>query len=411
MEFWYVSKYAGHPDLSSYLRHYSISKYLNKQPDYEVTLIFSRSSILNRIPEVKGHYKEMNSDGFRQIILNGPAVGMGFNLKRIWSWFWFEFQFLRFVFLSKKKPEVLLVSSLSVLTFLSGVILKKWYGCTLLVEVRDIYPLTLTELSGFSKRNPFILFLQWIERMAYRHADGIVSTLYHHNEHVKQVCPGAERKCHYIPMGFDPEMETNDISKEAVEDCRVLAKLLQGKFVVGYVGSFGISQATDVIFDAILAMKNDQRVQFLLVGSGPEKEKGLRKVEGCQNYTSVERVPHGQVPSYVALCDVLLNPWLNRSIYQFGVSPNKWIDYMRAAKPFIVGLTNSDPILERAGCAESIPAEDSDQLVRSIQRFQMKDRATLTEMGIKGRKYLEEYMSYPVHAATLAKIVDSLCIK
>lgn len=410
MQFWYVSKYAGHPELSSYLRHYSIAKYLAMQSDKEVTLIFSRSSILSKIPEVKGHFKVMDSDGFKQIILNGPAVGMGFNLKRIWSWFWFEFQFIRFTFRSRIKPDVLLVSSLSILTFLSGVFLKRMYGCTLLVEVRDIYPLTLTELSGFSKRNPFILFLQWIERKAYLNADAIISTLYAHREHVRRICPGAETKCHYIPMGFDPEIEADKMSLAITDDCRVLSETLEGKFVVGYIGSFGVSQATEVIFDAIQIMKDDPIVRFLIVGSGPEKEKGLKRVEGCKNFICVDRVPHNQVPSYVSLCDVLLNPWLDRPIYQFGVSPNKWIDYMRSAKPFIVGLRNSDPILQRAGCAESIPSEDPDELVKCIRRFQMKDREALIDMGRRGREYLENNMSYPIHAATLADIVDGLCI-
>ena len=405
MKFWYVSKYAGNPKYSNHLRHYFISKYLQKQGDIEVTLVFSRSSILRTLPSIKGHFDTLYSDDFRQVILNGPAVGMGFSLKRIWSWFWFELQFMRYAVKSKEKPEWLMVSSLSQLTFLSGVILKRLYGCKLIVEVRDIYPLTLTELSGFNRNNPFVVFLQWIERKAYASADIIVSTLYNHAEHVKKISPGAENKCYYIPMGYDPERI--EIAAVAAEDdsMGLTKRSLEGKFVVGYVGSFGVSQATKVIFEAIEEMRNDSNIVFLLVGSGPEKAKGLELVSDCDNYLSIERVPSDKVQFYAQQCDVLLNPWLKRSIYQFGVSPNKWIDYMKASKPFIVGLENSDPVLEKSKSAFQIQPEDTSALVEKIREIANIDRKILKEMGQNGRAYLEAEMSYESHANTLRTLI------
>lgn len=407
MKFWYVSKYAGKPELSSYLRHYFISKYLQRKEDMDVTLVFSRSSILRVVPEVTGHFKEENSDGFRQIILNGPAVGMGFNLRRIWSWFWFEIQFIRFAIKQREKPDFLMVSSLSVLTFLSGIILKRWYGCKLIVEVRDIYPLTLTELSGFKESNPFIVFLQWIERRAYKKADIILSTLYAHKEHVKRISPGSEIKCEYIPMGYDPESELLPQALNETEDMLSVKEQLKDKFVVGYVGSFGISQATPVIFETIARFKNQTDVVFLLVGSGPDKEKGMSLIHGCENYVSVERVPSEEVLFYVGLCDILLNPWLDRPIYQYGVSPNKWIDYMRAAKPFIVSLKNEDPILINADCAFIVSSENSEELVEKINYVSQLDNKELDSKGQKGRKYLQERMSYELHADTLYQLMKS----
>ena len=405
MKFWYISKYAGKPEFSSYLRHYFISKYLQRKEDMDVTLVFSRSSILSVVPEVEGHFKEENSDGFRQIILNGPAVSMGFNLKRIWSWFWFEIQFIHFTIKQREKPDILMVSSLSVLTFVSGIILKRWYGCKLIVEVRDIYPLTLTELSGFKESNPFIVLLQWIERRAYKKADIILSTLFAHKEHVKRISPGSEIKCKHIPMGYDPESELLPLAFKVTDDMLSVKNQLKDKFVVGYVGSFGISQATPIIFETIARFKNQTDVFFLLVGSGPDKEKGLSLIHGCENFVSLERVPSEEVPFYVGLCDILLNPWLDRPIYQYGVSPNKWIDYMRAAKPFIVGLKNEDPILIDADCAYIISSENSEELADKIDYVSQLKKEELALRGQKGRQYLQDKMSYEYHADTLYRLI------
>jgi len=330
---------------------------------------------------------------------------MGLNLKRIWSWIWFELQFIRYAIRSNEKPEWLMVSNLSILTFLSGVLLKKLYGCKLIVEVRDIYPLTLTELSGFNIYNPFILLLQWIERKAYVRADIIVSTLYNHSEHVKRISPGAEGKCIYIPMGYDPDNQHNSVKSPEDGDMLQLKSKLKDKFVVGYVGSFGVSQATKVIFEAIQEMQHDSRIAFLLVGSGPEKARGLKLISACDNYLSVERVPLDHVQFYVQQCDVLLNPWLRRSIYQFGVSPNKWMDYMKASKPFIVGLETSDPILEKSKCTFQIVPEDSNALVEKIREITNIDKKILREMGQNGRTFLEKEMSYEEHANALLKVI------
>jgi hypothetical protein len=190
-------------------------------------------------------------------------------------------------------------------------------------------------------------------------------------------------------MGYDPESELIPQALKETEDMLSVKAQLKNKFVVGYVGSFGISQATPVIFETIIRFRNRTDVIFLLVGSGPDKEKGMSLIHGCGNFVSLERVPSEEVPFYVGLCDILLNPWLDRTIYQYGVSPNKWIDYMRAAKPFIVGLKNEDPILIEADCAFIISSENSEELAEKIDYVSQLEKEELASRGLKGRQYLQ----------------------
>ena len=67
----------------------------------------------------------------------------------------------KFNFLPKKKlqkPDVIIVSSLSPLPIVSAYFWSKKYKAKLLFEVRDIWPLSLIEIGGFSKLNPLVLF-------------------------------------------------------------------------------------------------------------------------------------------------------------------------------------------------------------------------------------------------------------
>ena len=70
------------------------------------------------------------------------------------------------------KPDAILYSSPALVGFLGVKYLSNEYpDARLVFEVRDIWPLTLVELGGYSPKHPFIRLLQWIEDKAYRDSD------------------------------------------------------------------------------------------------------------------------------------------------------------------------------------------------------------------------------------------------
>src|SRR5690606_15382674 len=99
-------------------------------------------------------------------------------------------------------PNAVIVSSLSLLTIFNGVLLRRRYKCRLIFEIRDIWPLTITEVGGFSRWNPLVFGLGLIEKWGYRSADAIVGTMPNLGEHVADVL-GYPRVTHCIPMGVD----------------------------------------------------------------------------------------------------------------------------------------------------------------------------------------------------------------
>jgi hypothetical protein len=112
--------------------------------------------------------------------------------------------------------------------------LAKKCKAKLVFEVRDIWPLTLTEIGGFSMKHPFILLLQWIEDRAYRYSDRVVSNLKNSVEHM--IARGMEaEKLAWIPNGFSRD----EFSLVKPLDADVLMKLPGNKFIVGYTGTFG----------------------------------------------------------------------------------------------------------------------------------------------------------------------------
>jgi glycosyltransferase involved in cell wall biosynthesis len=323
----------------------------------------------------------------------------------------FELRLLYWAFFSKKKkPEVIIVSSLSLLTFLSGCILKKYFKCRLICEVRDIWPLTLVEAKKWSKNNIFIRCLSLIEKHGYNKADIIIGSMQNLIEHIKNVSPDNAGKVHYIPMGFEPDVWSE---KNNYHDFSFLDSLSQkGFFKVGYAGSMSNLDCIDEIIEAASILKN-RPITFFLLGDGEQKEKFVALAEKY-NLTSLyflDRVKKSEVHSFLLHCDLLLSPWKDiNSVYKYGVSPNKWIDYMLSAKPILVSLNGPHCIINEAGCGRFIKSGNPEELSETILEFSLMSRKELETMGNNGKSYLYQNLTYNILSEKYLNIIDNIAL-
>ena len=87
---------------------------------------------------------------------------------------------------------------------------------------------------------------------------------------------------------------------------------LDGKIVVGFIGSFYAYEGLDLLLDALpLMLKGQADVRLLLVGGGPQDEALKVRVQSlgiADKVIFTGRVPHQQVQGYYDLIDVLAYP-------------------------------------------------------------------------------------------------------
>ncbi len=386
----YISKYVVLPEFGSPTRQYFISKALSKINENKVLLIGSRSTLGN-VPKIKGLYQSRKEENLEMATLNGPKIDLGFNVKRLWSWLVFEmrlFQFRRKI--KAFKPDIIIVSSLSILTFLSGVLLKKFLKVPLVIEIRDIYPLTLVEIGGYSVYNPIVLFLKWVEKMGYRHADLIMSTLPNVKEHIETVIK-KPFNFYWMPMGIDPNYF---VEEDILKSISIYEKNKE-EFIVGYAGSFGSSNALDMVFEAASSLEKEYpHIKFLFIGEGPLKSTFQAKFKKSGNLIFLPGVSKKDLQKILQNTDLLINTWLNKSIYRFGISPNKWMDYLYAAKPILVSYSGYKCIIDNANCGIFVPAENKEAFTNAVIKFSKMDPPTLSKMGRNGREYLLNNLTY-----------------
>ena len=359
-------------------------------------LISSRSGRPDREIEIKGHMKVEDFDRLQHVILNGPKIQLGFNLRRIISWIWFEIQILRsFSMIRKWRPDVIMVSSLSILTFISGIILKKILKIPLIVEVRDIYPLTLVEVAGFKVWNPAVLLLGIVEKAGYKNADQIVSSLPNLGPHVEQRL-GYAKSVHWLPMGYDPDFY-REIEDQNTEPNLADQQITQTKsdFSVGYCGTVGLAnalQASLLGFD--LASDELPNAHLWIIGGGNLLDKYKEKFAHNQNIHFLGHQPKKNISKLISHFDVVINPWLDRPIYKYGVSPNKWIDYMQAAKPILAPYGGFKFLIDEHDAGWFIEPESAETFRREIVKLAGLPRTDLVQKGLNGKKLLENNLSY-----------------
>jgi glycosyltransferase involved in cell wall biosynthesis len=402
---WFISKYAVTPEFGNPNRQYFISKYIAKKGFY-VTLISSQSSNIKIHKEFTGDFYFTEADNFKHFLLKGPKINLGFSFRRLWSWIFFEWSVLKLTLFGTRlnKPDVVIVSSLSLLTLCSGILLKWRYNAKLIVEIRDIWPLTVIEIGAFKKYNPLIVILGIIEKIGYKYCDAIVGTMPNLKEHVTSIIK-KNIPVYCIPQGYDNEIFNHSISESTQNK---IFSIRDDTFNVAYAGTFGNANNIDLILEtAQIFLKNkNKNVHFYLIGDGPLKNNFTRQSLNLTNVTFMESVPPKDLPNFLKNFHLLLCPVMNHSIYRFGISPNKIIDYMRSGRPILISYNGYPSFIHSEEYIFTSKAENAELFASKILEVKNIDKLKLDLMGAKGKEIVEKYYTFDFLSGKYIDIIN-----
>lgn len=404
MKIWYVCKYAESPDAGdlTYGRPFGLAKAMAKEGE-NVTLICSRSNGRKAVP-VSGLYRSSIYDNVKCVVLNGPLIELGFSIKRIFSWILFEFNFLIYALTRKKadRPDVLIASSLSILTFITATWLKYIFRCKLIVEVRDIWPEAVICSGKFSRSNIFVKFLKVAELTGYRNANAFISPIPHFGDYVKsQINKSVRFTC--ITQGFD-----GDKIKPATKSVQYNDVFEEQVFKVCYIGAIGNVNCVNVILDAAVRLHDNFSIKFIIMGFGPLKEYYVNKYRDYTNIIFLNPVPKECVNSIIQRADLLVNAWGDYDMYNYGVSPNKWIDYMLSARPILVAFNGYQSMINEAQCGWFVEANNPGKMAEKILEISKMDKTILDQMGRNGKEWVMNNCEYNRLGRNLLSFIYSL---
>lgn len=400
---WFVNQAAGSPYHGMVFRTYYLALEMVKL-GHNVT-IFSGSFSHNYfdLPQTNSLYTTEYIDGIRYIWVKLPKYPQSKSIGRIVSMFLFPLMLLLYPFWRLTRPNAVIVSSPPPISIIAGWVMAKIMRAKIVFEVRDIWPLSIQSLGGYSDKHPFIALLKMIERFAYRNSDFVSSVLPKAFLHFEK--NGMEKdKFLYVPNGVVEE-EYEFQSSNTYSD---LVKLKEdGAFVIGYAGTIGIANNLDAFIKTARLLRDQQQLHFVVVGEGAHKAKLQMETEHnkLENVHFLSAVNKKQISGVIKQFDIAYVGLMKEDLFRFGISPNKVFDYMQAKRPIVMAINAGNDLVSEANCGITVPSCEPVDIAEAINNLFRLSDSEREQLGENGRSFVLENHSYAKIAANYLKSI------
>jgi len=325
------------------------------------------------------------------------------NYKQILNQFDFAYKLWKFrKSIFDKNADVVIFSSPPPISFLALIFIKKNIGFPVIFEARDIWPMGILGIGKVSSRHPYVKLLSFIEKMAYKYAEAIVSVKKGDVNYFEKNFPDITHKYHYIPNGY----YSNGINKK-----KTIVKNSHNESIFGYIGAMSNVYNLDLILDAAKVLQNENvNAKFILVGGGEDQER-LKIKKHKLNLNHVEfigNIPKNEVMSYLINFDIAIISLQSTPAYKYGVSANKMFEYMYAKKPILAIYDTDFDDVEDAECGITLRNPNTKQLVEKMKELIAMEEQALLEMGNKGYQYYLQHYTFDIIGKKYEALIQKL---
>ena len=272
--------------------------------------------------------------------------------------------------LFQRRVDVVIGTSPQFFTVCSAWMLSICRRRPFVFELRDLWPASI-KVVGAMRESRSIRALERLEAFLYRRADAIVSvTGAFRDELVRRGVP--QDKIVVVPNGVDLSRYS-----PRPRDAGLSSRLgLDGKFVVGYIGTQGLAHGLENVLDAAVALRDAPDIVFLLVGSGARHEalKTLAVRRRLDNVVFLPRQDKADMPAVWSLCDVSLIHLKDDPLFA-SVIPSKIFESMGMGLPMIVAVPAGEAtaLVESANAGVSVLPGCADALAKAIVSLRNDD--------------------------------------
>lgn len=323
--------------------------------------------------------QEEEIDGIRVVRVWSYIVPNRGFLKRILSFISFSVtSFLAGLF---AKADVIIATSPQFFTALSGRTLSFWKRKPWIMEVRDLWPESIKTV-GVMKDNAAIRYFEKEEMWCYKSAG-----------HIVVVTDSFKRKL--SERGVDPDKISvlkNGVDKALFSPAegknqKLLQSLgLEGKIVVGYIGTHGMAHKLDFILQCASKLQDSRPdIHFLFIGNGAEKNN-LTKLAGTldlKNVTMLDSVSKSEVRDYISLLDVCLINLRKSELFKT-VIPSKIFENAAMEVPILMGVEGeAKEIIESYGAGECFEPENEADFFDKLKKINDPHRRDAYKEGCR----------------------------
>jgi lipopolysaccharide/colanic/teichoic acid biosynthesis glycosyltransferase len=404
MIYW-INQYAITPDSPGGTRHYEMARF-SADLGQKITIIASDLNLYTRQYKIR---EPNNRNSISQIINNIEFIWLfasGYqknDVKRTLSMLSFSFYvFIYLVGVKTDKKTVFIGSSPHLFAALATQFAAWLRGAPFILEVRDLWPETLIDMTG--KKNLQSSILRLIANYLYKTAKKIIVLAHASKGHISSL--GFDQgKIVYIPNGIDTQ------TFEFLEKPSSPMLLPNGKKIFVYTGAHGPANDLETVLYAFAELQKQKRddIHGLLVGDGPSKQQLLVLAQELklQNVTFHDPIQKQDIPALLQNVDAGLLILKDAPVFRYGISPNKLFDYMASGLPILANVAgDTELMIAEAGSGITVTPQNSEALAKGMIEMieQLQEKPQMGQLGIK---FVAKNHNRSILAKTLIETIES----
>ncbi len=265
--------------------------------------------------------------------------------------------------LREDRSDVIAATSPQFFTAVAGWAAGALRSIPFVFELGDLWPASITAV-GAMKKSLALNLIEKLELFLYRRSAAVAALTRSFKENL--VRRGIdENKIAIVINGVDLTRYTPQSRDEGLTQ----QWGLEGKFVVGYVGTHGMAHALGNVLDAAERLRGRETICFLLAGAGAEREALIAEAKrrDLKNVIFMPRQPKERMPAVWSLCDVALIHLKDSPVFA-GVIPSKIFEAQAMGLPLLLAAPEGEAsqivLGDKAGL--HIPAEDPVALAGAV---------------------------------------------
>lgn len=380
MNIWIVNHYAIPPSMGGLVRHYYFSKYLQKKG--HTVKIFTSSKIhntdINMIKDKSLYREEMEYGVEYTFVRSRDYKGNG--LDRIINMMDLPFKTWKTMklFYKKQRPDVIYTSSPDLFVAYFALLFGRKHKIPVVVEIRDLWPESIVEYNGMSRKNPIIQILYQLEKWIYKKADQLIFTMEGGKDYIRD--KGWDKvvdlnKVNHVNNGVDLEEFEKDRCRYQLKDSDLED---ENTFKVIYVGSVRRANNIEnlVRVGEELKKRGQRNVKILIFGDGTDKEvleKQCREKQ-LDNVTFKGKVEKKYVPYILSKSNLNILNYKQASTWKYGGSQNKQFEYLASGRPICSNVKMGYSIIRANHCGVEEDITGAEQYVDIIEKYLKMDK-------------------------------------
>jgi glycosyltransferase involved in cell wall biosynthesis len=285
--------------------------------------------------------------------------------------------------------DVVIVESPPLPLGLTGFLISRLKRARFALNISDLWPESAVALGVLKNRRAIQVAIR-LEEFLYRKADLITGQ-------TKGIVASIQSRCvcksvTLIPNGVDTSVFTPDTHGAGVEQGIRTSFNLNGHFVVGYAGLFGLAQGLDTVVDSAKLLAKFPKILIALIGDGPESArlKELAKAGGLRNIRFCPAQPVSRMPQVLRVFDVALVPLKRHALFK-GALPSKMFEAMGAGVPVICSVDGeAREVIEKSRGGIYVQPESSEGIAQAILQL-YRDAVLRKSLGENGRRYVADH--------------------